>query len=532
MIGETAAPPAPSHGSSERQRIARTIAAVFDEVLEQTECGLDDPFFRLGGDSMAGLRVLTRLHEEFGVGIQVADLYSHSTPLALADRLIELRSRADTWRRSVASTARRRRGKPLPLSLAQEGFYAIEKVTRGVGIFNSVLLMRLTGDVDAAALSDAIGDVVQRQTALRVQFGEEAGRAGQRLVDRPPVITRLDLRGRGEKALARLAKMEYLRGFDLSTEPPARFTVARMTDDGWALIVTVHHIAFDGMSQPILLDELAHAYRCRVGEASPRPPLRADYLDFAEWQRDVLRGDRLESHLEGLCEILRDPAPAIAPREADGNFASRIDDLLVPDRTARGMRQLAADCDSTIFIVLLAALTDFAYRRTKAERQLITVQTANRNWPGSEDMVGCFSNMLCVEVGVDPLAPPAEALARARTAMSRALRHEELPLDYALDLLSSRGRDLVAIGNMPQLGFTLQPVAEDRIDLPGCVMTAEAVQQGRENSDPTSFPLVVELGLTQQGLAGTTYRLLDMWPDDSFAQAEEELLAAFARFSV
>jgi len=521
---------APAAEAPERERIATTIARLFDEVLETTGCGPEDAFFRLGGDSLGGLRVLTRLNEEFGVNIQVADLYTRNTPLALADRLLGLRARPEKWRRSLESTARRRRGKPLPLALAQEGFYAIEQVTRGVGFFNSVLLIQLTGDVDVNALTGAIHDVVQRQTMLRVVFCEDQGRPGQRVIEDPPEIKMLDMRRRGDKALHRLTQMEYLRGFDLRAKPPIRFTIARTADDTWSLVLAVHHIIFDAMSQEILLDELAHAYRVRTGEASPRPALRTDYLDFAEWQRDVLRGDRLERHLAGLREILREPVPWIAPQESGGRFTTRIDDFTVPGDTVTGMERLAAKHGSTLFVTLLAALADFAQRRTGARRQAFTIQTANRSWTGTESIIGCFANMLCLDIDADVLESPADSLGSIQSSLARALQHEEIPLDYAVTLLEGRGHDLVGTGHMPQIGFTLQYLDDDKVDLPGCRMVARAILQEAENFDPTSFPLVIELGAAEQGLEGKTHHLLDMWPGESFATAERELASAFERF--
>ena len=522
---------APAPPASERERVAQTIAALFDEVLGQVGCGPEDRFFQLGGDSLGGLRMLTRLNEEFGVNIGVADLYTRTTPLALADRLLELRARPEKRRRSLESTARRRRGKPLPLALTQEGLYAIGQVTRGVGFFNSVVLIQLTGDVDVSALSGAIGDVAARQTMLRTVFCEDQGRPGQRIVEDPPDIKMLDLRGRGGKALHRLTQMEYLRGFDLHAGPPVRFTIARTAADTWSLVMAVHHIIFDGLSQEILLDELAHAYRCRAGEGSARPPLRTDYLDFAEWQRDVLRGDRLEEHLADLSEILREPAPRIAPRESAGRFTTRIDDFTVPADTVMGLERLAAKHDSTLFITLLAAVTDFAQRRSGTRRQALTIQTANRSRPGTEHIIGCFANMLCLDIDADVETSPADSLRAIQASLARALAHEEIPLDYAITALDRRGNDLVGSGHMPQIGFTLQSLADEAIELPGCAMIARAILQEAENFDPTSFPLVIELAAAAQGLEGKTHRLLDMWPEDSFAMAERELASAFERFA-
>jgi hypothetical protein len=323
--------------------------------------------------------------------------------------------------------------------------------------------------------------------------------------------------------------MEYLRGFDLYAKPPIRFTIARTAVDNWALVVAVHHIIFDAMSQELLLDELAHAYRCRLGQGEQRPALRMDYLDFAEWQRGVLSGDRLERHLDGLRDILGAPSPRIAPLPSSGRFTARMDDFAISADTIAGLDRLAVRYDSTTFVVLLTALTDFAQRRTGARRQVFTIQTANRGWPGSEHVIGCFANMLCVGVDVAPNAPRGDAIEAVRAGLTQAFRHEELPFDYAVGALEERGIDLVGAGHMPQLGFTVQQLADEEVALPGCVMTARAVLQEDENFDPTSFPLVVELGATENGMEGKIHHLVDMWPGNTFEQAREDLVAAFER---
>lgn len=515
--------------AGERDQIARTVAAIFDQILGRVGSGPDDGFFHLGGDSLAGMRMVTRLHQELGVNIHVADLYQRSTPATLADRVIELRARPETWRRSPASSARRRRGEPFPLALAQEGFFAIEQVTKGAGFFNSVLLIQFTGDVDPDALTDAVGDLVRRQTQLRVVFCTDDGVPGQRIIEDPPEVNRLDLRARGAKALRRLTQMEYLRGFDIHARPPIRFTLARTADDVWSLVVAVHHIIFDAMSQELMLDELANAYRCRLGQGEQRPPLRLDYFDFAEWQRGVLTGERLEHHLDGLRDILRAPSPRIAPQPSGGQLTARMDDFVISAETVAGLDRLAVEHGSTTFVVLLAALADFAQRRTGVGRQVFTIQTANRGRPGTEHVIGCFANMLCVGVDVVPGAPPGEAIAAVRDSLTQAFLHEELPFDYAVSALEERGLNLVETGRMPQLGFTVQQLADEEVALPGCVMTARAVLQEDENVDPTSFPLVVELGATDNGLEGKIHHLVDMWPGSTFDEARNDLIAAFER---
>src|SRR5207249_1113258 len=80
--------------------------------------------------------------------------------------------------------------------------------------------------------------------------------------------------------------------------PLLRATLLRLAPDDHVLLLCLHHIACDGHSLAVLLEELAHAYAALAAghePALPGPPVQ--YPDFALWQRDRLGGPALEEQL-------------------------------------------------------------------------------------------------------------------------------------------------------------------------------------------------------------------------------------------
>ena len=74
-----------------------------------------------------------------------------------------------------------------------------------------------------------------------------------------------------------------------------RAHLIRLGRDNHRLLLAVHHIAFDGWSLSVLIDELTRAYASlSAGRAPDLPPLSVQYADFALWQRDRLRGQQLD----------------------------------------------------------------------------------------------------------------------------------------------------------------------------------------------------------------------------------------------
>ncbi|MER5703215.1 condensation domain-containing protein [Micromonospora sp. NPDC002296] len=510
---------------------AGTLAELFREEIGAAACEPDDSFFRLGGSSLDAMRVVSRLQQRYRIPVTLADLFTHTSARTLAERLAALATVAEpTRRRSISVTARRRRVGS-PLSFSQRLFYDIDRSAGGMSFFNGVDLFRLTGDLDPDALVGAIGDVVARQWALRTVVEEVAGQPVQRVVDRPARIRTVDLRAAGPAKLRRLIRREHVDGFDLRTETPARFTLVRTAEDTWQLISCIHHIAYDGLSRGILLDELTQAYSARLGAGGAREALAVQYLDFAEWQADTLTGARLAEHLSGLAEILNRPAPRLTGRNipVQGHVV-RTGHFEIPQPTATGLAAAAATSGVSFFSVLAAGLARFAARHTGERRQVFAMQVANRGWPGSDAIVGCFSNLLPVAVEVDPAASTADQIAAVHQAAGRALRHEEMPFEQAVRLLAADGRDLAALGHLPTLGLAFQPDPRAVRELPGGRLCVEPSLEVGDQVDLTSFGLVLELW-SDDGLRGVTRHLVDSWPDDSFATAGRGLGAAFAELA-
>ncbi|GIF04577.1 acyl carrier protein [Actinoplanes siamensis] len=64
---------------------AQEIAAVWAEYLDGGEVGVDDDFFALGGSSLAGIKIIDRLAEDYGVRLSVRAFYLASTPARVAE---------------------------------------------------------------------------------------------------------------------------------------------------------------------------------------------------------------------------------------------------------------------------------------------------------------------------------------------------------------------------------------------------------------------------------------------------------------
>ena len=138
-----------------------------------------------------------------------------------------------------------------------------------------------------------------------------------------------------ERECARLIQDHAANPFALDRVPLLRTLLIIAPDETGLLVITLHHLVFDGWSKGVLANEIDASYNaCRQGKPSPMPSLPIQYGDFTMWQRRWVEGEECAAQLLRWKErmsgapILRLPADRIAgageKRRASGEGPSFI----------------------------------------------------------------------------------------------------------------------------------------------------------------------------------------------------------------
>ena len=196
------------------------------------------------------------------------------------------------------------RGSPLPLSFAQQRLWFLDQLSPGTSAYNVLRNTRLHGPINSAALEKSFFEIVRRHEPLRTTFSANDGEPVQIIhANLPPHFDRVDLSALSvvERAAAgeRLTNEEAARPFDLVKGPLVRARLLILAPGEHLLLLTLHHIIFDGWSIDIIFRELGQVYEALLnGQPSPLPELPLQYADFAVWQRQWLQGPRLQTDLD------------------------------------------------------------------------------------------------------------------------------------------------------------------------------------------------------------------------------------------
>ena len=499
---DRAALPAPEFGGVVVSREPRTAAeqivcGLFAEVLGLERAGAEDSFFELGGDSLLAMRLIARVRAVLDVEIGIGDLFTAPSPAAIVE-LAE--AGAAMPRMALASAAR---PEPVPLSFGQQRMWFLNRLEGAGAVYNMPLALRLTGDLNLAALEAALGDVAGLHESLRTTFPETAGTPRQEILDGPAGRPTLVIgEAAAQEDLPGLLADEAGRGFDLRSELPWRAALWAVSPTEQVLMIVMHHIAGDGWSMGVLARDLGTAYAARcAGQVPGWAPLPVQYADYAIWQREVLGSEddpdspaavQLAYWRQALAGVPEEIAlPADRPRPATASHRGGAVQVGVGAEVHAGLVEVARAGRATLFMVVQAALAVLLSRHGGGTDIPVGTSIAGRGDATLDDLIGIFLNTLVLRADLSGDPSFAELVGRVREADLAAYAHQDLPFEHLVEALSP-ARSL-ARNPLYQVMLTFQNIPEDQQatwDLPG--LRATGVQLG-SGTDAARFDLALTL---------------------------------------
>ena len=291
--------------------------------------------------------------------------------------------------------------------------------------FNEGIALRLDGPLDVGALRSAIAELLQRHDVLRASVSP----SGDWLMVWKDVAFELSCipDDGGGAALARAEREEMALAFDLERAPLIRFRLVRESAQAHQLLMVFHHIAIDGWSSQLLLDELAALFSGRIEQRphglAPAPAFAA----YADAEREFLGGREGQRHLQYWLQELEGLAPKPelpADRTRPGRrkyTAGRVDLLLRPE-LLRKLRQLGAGEGGSLVAGCLALLAALFRRAAAAEDLVIAVSAAGQAFHNMPTLAGHCVNLL-----------PLRLRPQAGLGLRQLLRHASEVLLDGLD---------------------------------------------------------------------------------------------------
>jgi amino acid adenylation domain-containing protein len=414
-----------------RSRTEQNLAQLWQGFFGIDKVGIFDDFFELGGDSLKAVNVLTRIHKELEVELQLTDLFNTPFIEGMA-RAIDGLSSQDKYSAIEPVESR----EFYPMSSAQRRLYFLQQMQKENIFYNIPQIVKLEGQLDRQRVEEAFRVLLRRHESLRTSFCMVSGEAVQ-VVHRPEEVdSRVRYREIPEDEVEQAVR-QSVRPFDLTEAPLLRVTIFCTGGQAYIWLFDIHHIVTDATGHAILLKDLFKLY-----QRQPLPPVRLQYKDFSLWQNQLLLKGELkrqeEYWLKRFADVdrlprLKLPYDHVRPRSsrfAGSNYVFQVDG----DTKVKFM-ELGTGAGVTFFMNILAVFAVLLYKYTGQRDMVIGSSIAGRPHADLQEILGMFVNLLPLRLRPGEQVGYREFLLEVKQVSLEAFENQDMQFEMLVEKL-------------------------------------------------------------------------------------------------
>ncbi|BFH67908.1 hypothetical protein J27TS7_37260 [Paenibacillus dendritiformis] len=448
----------------------RKLCAMWEQFFRIDRIGVQDDFFELGGDSLKAITVVSAIHKELSVEIGLPVFFNMPT-------IQQLSAYIDGAERSAYHDIEPAEAKDYyELSSAQKRLYLIQQMEQGHTGYNEIVAGVLEGRLDRARLEAALRQMVERHESLRTSFEIVNGKPMQKIneavaieleyEDYSAAVTPLDGEEDADERI-RGAVAAFVRPFDLTRAPLMRAGLIKLGEDRHVLMVDMHHIVSDGLSQDIFVNDFLALY---AGRDLPGLPLQ--YKDFSEWQNRMMDTDEMRRQgafwLERLKDAPRLALPTDYPRPDTRSFAGSLVPFELDAERTQALKSLCLREDVTLFMALLSIFNLLLAKVCGQDDIVVGTPVVGRKQQALQLIIGKFVNMLPLRNRLQEEMSFTDLLQAVRSTTLDAFAHQDFQFE---EMVRQAGRER-ELGRNPifDVVFALQNMQNPEMSIPGLML--------------------------------------------------------------
>ncbi|PKH63783.1 non-ribosomal peptide synthetase [Halomonas sp. Choline-3u-9] len=339
------------------------------------------------------------------------------------------------------------RAEQLPLSYSQRSLWLTWQLDPASPAYNMPGVFYLQGPLDVAAFESSVNDLVTRHEVLRTIYPQSSeGEPLQEVLNdwRVPVLhddlqqyTELEK----EKELQRLIGEFSQRPFAIDVEPSFRMAIYQLDTNHHAVAIVLHHIACDGWSIQLLINELFEFYEARIQQRNAAlPSLPIQFGDYAVWQRSWFEAGEMERQLNHWRQRLggsHTPIELPLDRPRGSQATSKVGQCHVQlsQEVSHGIHQLAREHGASLYMVMLSLLKLTLHRFSGQSDIRIGSPSANRNKAETHGLIGYLLNIQVLRTLLEPTKGFTSLLGAVKETVLDAQDYQDIPFDTLVEAL-------------------------------------------------------------------------------------------------
>ncbi len=412
-----------------QNQLQAQLVSIWKEVLEIERIGIKDNFFEAGGHSLRATHVISLIHKQLHKNVQLKDLFQHPTIEQFAQVIEALEQ---TTYESIPVSE----NKPFyAVSSAQKRMYILNQLD-GAGIsYNIPGALTLIGSLDHKALDNAFRQLIDRHETLRTSFETMNGEPVQRVHNEVPFRVELIHAPRADQRETDELVHGFVQPFNLEQAPLFRAGLIEISPEHHILLLDMHHIISDGTSINVLIQDFIHLY---AGDTLPS--LRIQYKDYAAWQREQQQSERYQEQEDYWLNTFAGELPVLDiptdyPRPAVRSFEGDVLEFTLDQRQSEGLKSIAMQTESTLYMVLLAAYTTLLSQYSGQEDIIVGSPIAGRPHADLGNLIGMFVNTLAIRNYPEGGKTFRDYVLEVKDNALKAFEHQNYPFEELVEKL-------------------------------------------------------------------------------------------------
>ncbi|TCS93645.1 non-ribosomal peptide synthetase [Hazenella coriacea] len=290
-----------------------------------------------------------------------------------------------------------------PLSEGQKGLWMLQKMSPDMSAYNIPLCFHIRNQLDLESFKKALQFVVNQYPILTSVIKEDHGTPFQMIQPAAPLsLQQEDISSMDSAEILSYVKKKNQEPFVLEQGPLMRIYLFSRSEKEYIVLISIHHIIFDGISMMTFIPTLLSAYQDFVQGRNPVvTTLSTDYHDFVEWEQEMLKGNEGEKHLAYWKQHLSGTLPVLElptdrPRSSVQRFKGQAYSSLLPDELSKQVKSMARSQDVNLSVIFLAIFKVLLHQYTKQDDIIVGIPTMGRPEDRFESLIGYFVNMIPV----------------------------------------------------------------------------------------------------------------------------------------
>ncbi|MEM7725773.1 MAG: condensation domain-containing protein, partial [Cyanobacteria bacterium P01_A01_bin.45] len=418
--------------------IETTLVQIWKDILRVEKVGINDNFFKLGGDSILAIQIISRVNQK-GIQVTPKQLFQYQT-IAQLSAVVTKTPLIEAEQGIVTGS--------VPLTPIQHWFF--EQQISNPHHFNQAVLLKVKTELNLNLLEKALQELLLHHDALRSHF--EQTESGWRQIFSQPnnqepnnqiPLTYFDLSqltdSQQQNTLTNTAN-QLQKSLNFTTGELIRvafFKLGKSQDS--RLLFIIHHLVIDGVSWRILLSDLQTAYQQLIDEKSIQlPPKTTSFKQWSEHLQTYVNSDKISKFSPHIPVSKTEKYINNSPNTVFKNTiatSKQIEITLSPKHTQTLLKQVPAAYNTQINDILLTALVQTFAQYTGNTSLLIDLEGHGRSELfdslNLSRTVGWFTNIVPVNLNLEHLSDinnPGEAI----KLIKEQLRIPNNGIDYSL----------------------------------------------------------------------------------------------------